>query len=66
MGLADYAGLATIASLTGHAGHTGYARIQAIGINLRPPSEKNHNFQKNAPISINKVTFFSCDICPHD
>ena len=43
-----------------------YARIQAIGINLWPPSEKNHNFQKNASILINKVTFFLLNICPHD
>ena len=44
----------------------GHARIQGIGINLRPRSEKNHNFHKNASILINKVTFFSWNICPHD
>ena len=43
-----------------------YARVQDIGINLRPRSEKNHNFHKNASILINKVTFFSWNICPHD
>jgi hypothetical protein len=43
-----------------------YARVQAIGINLRLQSEKNHNFHKNASILINKVTFFSSDIRSHD
>ena len=43
-----------------------YAWIQAIGIIMRPPSEKNHNFQKNASILVNKVTFFPWNICPHD
>jgi hypothetical protein len=28
-------------------------------INVRPRSEKNHNFYKNASIFINRVTFFS-------
>ena len=38
----------------------------SYGINLWPPSEKNHNFQTTAPLAINKVTFFSWNICPHD
>ena len=49
-----------------HVKRPRYARIQAIGITLRPPSEKNHNFQKNASILVNKVTFVSWNICPHD
>ena len=39
-----------------------WARVQGIGINLRPRSEKNHNFHKNASILINKVTFFLWNI----
>ena len=39
----------------------GYARVQAIGINFGH-EWTTHNFNKNASILINKVTFFSWDL----